>query len=565
MDWRLTHGALENLFMRLTLQAAFVPRRGETVLWTPSLEGVLEWNPNTKSVQMRNEKGKWMGVPEWRAGIVTQVPKEEILIQDMVETSAKKGDVTYSGFRVETLPDPLNANKSLSLHVNYVPLKCVKPFNAWDVFLQSIPRKELHPSIENALTTMASWSLVSGYRFQGEWPRASIYCKGIYIGAELLARKDAVRLKPKNYELRYPPTAKRYAQKIIDVLVIESIRLQLDDCIDDPDSKEYAESYSAKIDGHLYRLNNKREENDPYAAYPLERMTDDEVFKAFQQGGMIGYGQWHRFKGMKHVTVSPEGILGRCYEPDANVLLWGDRRLGHDLNSVLGGREFSRQVDARIPECKRWFWGDNRAETLGLATVDGVDVGPAAEQRNTPKKWRALFRIIDGPAGPVDHRDAGIPSEGAGRPPKSQSAFSGVKQISKLVSTGLGEVSEDASSEEEESEREEIGYEEEEDDIRKEEGGDNRDEGPVEESDEHNRREDYQVEEKEVKVKAGGAEPDSEEDDEDDERWSCYNPAARKILKDLYKHQQPQLAGPELKPLSFYLNGRRSEEKSMRV
>lgn len=549
MDWRLTHSALDNLFMRLTLQGAFIPRRGESVLWTPSLEGNLEWNPATKSIQMRNEKSKWLGMPNWRAGIVTQVPKEAVLIQDMVETSGKKSDVTYSGFRIETLPDPLSDDKSLSLHYKYVPLKCIKPFNAWEVFLQSIPREQLHPSIEHALTTMASWSLVARYRFQGKWPTASIYYKGIYIGAELLAIKDTVRLKPDDYVLRHSLTGELYGHTVMDVLVIESIRLQLDNCIDDPESEEYAESYNAKIEGQVYTLNKRRPKNDPYAAYPLEPMTNDEVVKAFQQVSMIGYGQWYRFKGLKQVTFSPDMILGRCYEPEANVFLWGNHRLGCDLHGILSGREFSRLADARIPEGGRWFWGDYRAETLGLATVNGVNVGPAAEQRN-PKKWRAIFRAIDNPNGPIDYHNSGIPREGAGRPANTQSAFSAVRRTSMLVSTGLGDVSEDASSDEEEDESED---KDEEVQAIKEEGDDNGEED-VDEKDDHNNGEEHLLHESEETSEEGqenGAEH-SDDEDEDDERWGLYSPMIRKLLKELEEQQKLQLAESELRPLADY-------------
>jgi hypothetical protein len=450
LDWVLTHDALKDYFVRLPLQPAFVPRRGETVLWTSSLEGRLQYNPETQTVEMRAEDGKWLGMPDWRAGVVTQVSEEESSYLDIVQETKKKQPISYSGFRVETLPDPLADDKSYSLHYKYVPLKCIKPFGAFERFLWPTPREKLHPSIENAMTTMASYSLLHKVRFRGTWPSARIDCKGIFVGPELLAISDTVRLKP--FGMKAEDTEDHQGEvkadlgpTVTDVMVIEQIWLQMDNCNADPDDTQLARKMVPYIAGKVYtRDPNRLNRVMPFDADPLEKLTPKEVEDSFSQGGMRVYGKWYRVAAGKTCVVSPGMILGRCYEPEATHLHYGTFDLDYDLHGILSGRRYSVQVDARIPPGLDFFWGDSRVETLGLATMNGVEVGPAAEQRDDPVRWQAILRILQGSTSDIDVRlaDLGI-SKGPGRPKKT---FSEVRKMSKLVSTGLGAVTENEDS-----------------------------------------------------------------------------------------------------------------------
>jgi hypothetical protein len=121
-----------------------------------------------------------------------------------------------------------------------------------------------------------------------------------------------------------------------------------------------------------------------------------------------------------------------------------------------------------MPERSTWFWGDYRAETLGLESVNGYDVGVAAEQRRDPnlnveydpnhpihmRPWLAVFRILDGKTTPTDERDARLPRK-RGRPFKKDSDLQKLGKTSKLISTGLGQVSNDDDEEEEDDVKEE--------------------------------------------------------------------------------------------------------------
>lgn len=444
MDWKAENSLLEEHLERLSIQQAYIPRLGEIVLWIPSLEGELRWNPETERVGVYSpEKKEFVDTPQWRAGIVTQTPREDTSLYDIVETSKKQWEVNYSGFRIETFPDPLDKDKSYSLHYNYVHLKCVKPFNAFEVFLQGIPREDFHPSIEYAMTVMSSFSLVKKKRFKGTWPDASVYCKAMFLGAELLVLGDAVKLKPNGCT-----TENALESTVTDILVIDEIKLDLVSCIDDFSSPHMAENYRVRVRGKIYT-------NSPLRVSTIDRtsppqpMSNDDVISAFRYTGMSGYGDWYRLYSGKAAEVSQDMIIGRCYEPDAMQIMFGSLSLSRDLHGVLMGRDYSRLTDRRISEGKHWFWGDYRTQTLAVDSLNGEEVGQYSEARDV-KMWRANLRVISGNATPRDLRDARLPGD-IGRPPtKTQSTFGEVRKTSTLVSAGLGvaDASNNVSSEE---------------------------------------------------------------------------------------------------------------------
>lgn len=430
MDWRAERKRLSEYLTMLNLQASYIPRAGEIVLWTPSLEGELSWNYDEGRIEMYSQsKNRWLGPPEWRAGVIGQVPEEDIVLQDLVETTKKKREVNYSGFRVETFPNPNGTDKSYSLQYKYVHLRCIKPFNAWELFLQGTAREALHPSIENALTIMSSFSFLDKYRFRGTWPNATVYSRGIFIGAELLLIGDAVRLKPTGYAAKSHQKA-----EVTDIMVIESIRLELTSCVDDPQLEQLAERYAARIQGPTYTTSRRRAQAVSKSTSPPEPLTHDEVIQEFQYVGMSMYGNWYRLNppGTK-VEVSQDMIVGRCYEPDSMALLFGRISFGLDVHGVLVAREYSRRADERIPKGKRWFWGDFRTQTLAIDTLNGQDVGHYSESRDVGM-WRANLKVIDGKASVGDLSDVGRLLT------KPKSTFHELHKTSTLVSSGLDTV-----------------------------------------------------------------------------------------------------------------------------
>ncbi|KAL2821392.1 transcription-silencing protein Clr2-domain-containing protein [Aspergillus cavernicola] len=435
MDWRAERTLMEEYLETVDVRPSYLPRLGELVLWTPEFSGELAWNPKTQRIQVYSPaKGRWLNKPEWRTGVIGQIPAEDTVLQDLVETTTKKWGLNYSGFRVETFPDPNSSDKSYSLHYSYVPLKCIKPLNAFELFLQGIPREDFHPSIENAMTVMSSFSLVDKYRIQGTWPNASIYCRGIFVGAELLVIGDSIRLKPKGHRVgdaQTPP--------VTDVMVIDEIRLELIQCDEDAKSKQLAETYQIRIAGKLYTPDIERAQISNNGR-PARALSLQEVVDVFNNVGMGGYGEWYELHSGSIVDISQDMVLGRCYEPDAMKVLFNSLSLCYDLQGIMKGREYSRHVDERIPEGRHWFWGDFRTQTLAIESLNGEDVGHYSETRDV-KMWRANLRIIDGTASQADFRDAKQPNE-LGRPSTKPriSSLAEVSKTSKLVSTGLGNV-----------------------------------------------------------------------------------------------------------------------------
>lgn len=443
-NWVFGRNLLKNYFLQLALDTAFAPRKGETVLWTRSIDGTLEWNHDELNFQVKGYDGKWKGMPQWQAGIVTQTPVPDVKtiypadIRDLT-SEMNLDNITNTGFRVECLPDPIDDDKSFSKHFAYVPLKCIKPMNSWELFLDQVPREQWHPTIEFALTTTGSFSMLHNEWFRGTWPNACIHAKGIWVGHELLAVKDTIRLKPFRLtieDLEDPASTKD--SLVTDVMTIRDIWLEWTGCIDDEDEDGYANKVTAWIQGQVYTLDKDRMNRPcPFGDKPLEKLTDHEVDSAFHQVGMSEYGDWYRMNGGKTCQITPGSVLGRCYEPVPTKLHFGSFDLDYDLQSILKARRYSSQVDCRMPEGHMWFFGDNRVETLGLAEINGIEVGPVAEIHQQPDRWVSILKINEGIHTPADIKRADLGDEvKRGRPRKA--VFEDIGKTSRLVSTGLG-------------------------------------------------------------------------------------------------------------------------------
>jgi hypothetical protein len=218
MDWRVEQELLPVLRRKVVENPQWAPRVGDIVLYVRDLPDdvhILQF-PITKDYRMYDEKEKqWLDQPVWEAGLVSQTPTEEVTINDICENGQKQGNVTYSGVRVEPLPDVNDQEKSLSKRHKYIPIRHTRPFVLWKHFLHQT--QKCHPTILNAQTITATMSLTGKHRFKGVWPEASIYSRAMYLGYEMLAVGDAVRLLP---------NASHGQTTITDILIIKSIRLK---------------------------------------------------------------------------------------------------------------------------------------------------------------------------------------------------------------------------------------------------------------------------------------------------------------------------------------------------
>ncbi|KAK2786886.1 hypothetical protein FQN52_007630 [Onygenales sp. PD_12] len=445
MDWRAERRQLREHLTRMFMQHSFIPRIGELVLWCYNFKGTeLKFNLATDRFEMYCQmRKKYLGIPEWRAGIIAQAAEEHIILEDAIIETEKEYSVNMSGFRVETFPDPNSTDKSLSRQYKYVPLSWIRPLNYWQIFLQEIPLEKYHPSIKNALTIMSSFSLLEKYHFKGKWPNASIHCKGIYIGSELLIKGDGVRLMPR-------PSS---PNQVTDVLVIESIQVILRNCDADTSSPLLCESTAVHLVGKAYTVSPDMAYREPGSTTPPTPLTDAEVIDSFQCVGMRGYGKWYPLQpeGQKY-QISLDRVVGRCYESELMMIMFHDLSLGLDLDGVLSGRDYGRTTDQRIAPGKEWFCGDTRVETLALETLNGYEVGRYDDARDM-KMFRANLSIIDGTATHADIKASKIPRQ-MGRPRAgliggrkgSLTTFESVGKMSTMVSSALGNPSANDSS-----------------------------------------------------------------------------------------------------------------------
>ncbi|KAK2742465.1 hypothetical protein FQN57_005356 [Myotisia sp. PD_48] len=425
MDWRAEAKQLRHHLTQLEMQHSFIPRLGELVLWCTSLKGDVLFDFDTETFQMYSQQ-RFVGIPQWRAGVVTQVPDISPLLRDLFTETKQSSALNTSGFRIETYPDSNSTDKSLSCQYKYVPLSHTRPFNLWDIYLQGVPTTEFHSSIENALTIMSSFSMLDKYHFSGNWPNATINCHGIYLGAELLLKGDGVRLVPQDG-----------TDNVTDVLVIENIQLCLSSCDANLSSAYLSESISPRIIGKAYTI-------DRYRAHSSQKLTHDEIAKSFECTGMGEYGPWYNLHAPgSTLEVSINQVIGRCFESEYMTIMFNDRSLGLDLEGVRSGRAYGRRTDHRIEPGKEWFQGDHRVETLAVETINGIEVGSCDDARD-PKMWRGNLKIIDGIALPADLRDAQI-TKAFGRSSNkligsktASSKFRNAGKMSSLVSTAIG-------------------------------------------------------------------------------------------------------------------------------
>lgn len=404
MEWRAEQDQLRHHITRIGLQSAFIPRVGELVLWTQKLNGdEIAYNEANGTFQMYcRRRERFTGFPKWRAGVIAQIPEETVTLQDAYEKTDKRQNVNMSGFRVETYPDPNSDDKTLSFQYSYIPLCNIRPLNYWDIILQGYPENNFHPSIKYALTIMSSFSMLDKYNFKGEWPDAAIYSRGLYLGAELLIQGDSVCLMPQK-----PITPSTPPPEVTDVLVINSIRLELSSCDANPNSPLLAQAMTPYVYGKAYT--NSRDNAYHGQGLKPTSLTDEEVIDAFNTTGMKKYGHWYPMHGPdSQLRMSLSNIIGRIYESDYMQVMFGDRSFGLEHESVVNGRQYGHKTDERIPEDGEWYCGNHRIETLDVQTFNGLEVGAADDTRDL-KMWRANLKVIDGVATAADQRDARNP------------------------------------------------------------------------------------------------------------------------------------------------------------
>ncbi|KAJ8110631.1 hypothetical protein OPT61_g6570 [Boeremia exigua] len=387
MDWRTEQEILPGLFEKIKENQQWVPRTGDIVLYVRELaEDVhIIRHPITADYRMYNERTKlWLDHPVWEAGLVGQTPTEPVTIEDICDNGNKESNVTYSGMRVEPISDVNSSDKSISKRHKYVPIRHTRPFVLWKQLLHRIPESRWHPTIFNTQAITSVMSLAGKHRFKGTWPEASVYCQCVYIGHEMLTVGDAVRLLP---------NASHGQTTSTDILIIKSIRLKWSD-LDKASENDWDDGKPYNSSIWVY--------GTAYTSDPA-RMNKEWLSDAHPPAAADDYGEWYPLHPpSKELSIPYSRILGRLYERDAMALWLGTKH--NDVPLLDAGREglvesrtYSRQHDGRIarsPEAN-WYWGDSRAEALGMHTVNGLDIS-TRDQLRDPKDWRRKIKIMDG-------------------------------------------------------------------------------------------------------------------------------------------------------------------------
>lgn len=432
VDWVSERELLAVNLTQIESQHAFIPRRGELVLWCPDFpeSQYLLRDPTTGQYKFyKPDSQRFSKFPTWRAGIVTEVPisasKNGLVdFQDILDLPSKKTALNTAGFRIETMPDPNDEDdKSLSKQYKYVPLRNIRPMSHWQVLLKDVPKKKLHRSIQYALTCMTSISLVSRIRFLGNWRKGGfIKAKACFLGSELITIGDTIRLLPEQGR-----------SSCTDVLVVDDIRLNMADF--KPDHLEFdapllCSTSQVHFIGRAYTLDTDQAfveddiSNTDSIATQLSHLHLDDVKEMFRPVGTAEYGYWYPIHPVhKKLEVSYDQVLGRLYEADA-LRLWSgqfqtkitksmkDRKqelmkpdLGFDMQGILAARRYATKTDERIPGLPssdpngiRWLLSDHRAQALTLATINGLETAVYHDIRTplTMDEWRAHIDISEG-------------------------------------------------------------------------------------------------------------------------------------------------------------------------
>lgn len=400
MDWRAERSSLPHWTDEFKKQKSWIPHVGELVLFVRALDGgeICRDEEKQEYKVFDLNTHAFVGHPKWECGVVTQVAAERLALDDLLTEGKKAGSVVYSGFRVEPLPDPNGADKSLSKKHKYIPLHHTRPMVFWEEFLRGISEQDWHPTIRNGLKVFSSLSLVEKHRFKGTWPNATVSCQGIYLGPEFIAVGDAVRLLPGSNDVN--------VSEVTDVLHVTNVKFRLsnlDKASDNDDDEGHPYNSSVFLVGKGYSLDASRSFNNE----PV--LSRSEARSLGLPKGMNGYDYWYRLhEPTKFIQVPFSRVLGRCYEAEP-MLLWfpslnaGDSNqmqypsLSQGLHSVLQARTFSTNNDSRIPEAKEWYWGDTRSDCLGIAEFNGLLVSAYDPERDEERltTWADYVRALE--------------------------------------------------------------------------------------------------------------------------------------------------------------------------
>jgi hypothetical protein len=413
-DWRVGNDLLKELLGEWSRLYRFVPRVGELVLFVRDLkpEEGLAWD-STLQTWRKTAPGvdHLLDRPQWEAGVVTQMPLQRVDESDLAAAPATKSNVVNSGFRIEPLSKPGGDDKSNSRQHRYVPLHGIRPLVYWQNCLFGLPEEKYHQTVSYALTATNTFCVLGRDRFKGvrdevTGSEATIFCRGAYIGSELILTGDTVRLLSNQDEQK--------VDEVTDILVVTAIKLRLVN-IDEAGNDDWDEgrpyTVCLHISGKAFTLDRKRS-FDGVGKLPIP--PDSKLLPP----GLQGYGQWYHVTDpqqskarleVPYTRIFSRVIESTAYEPwfqtpDSAVQPFRKPAKTAELKRGAPGmwkaREYAYHNDPRIDKAagKSWFWADTRTEALDLHEVNNRFVGPKDQTRTSEqmKAWRKALAALDG-------------------------------------------------------------------------------------------------------------------------------------------------------------------------
>lgn len=429
-DWRATESSLLNTLKTMRELPSYAPRIGELVMFVRKLDDTehLAWDKGSSTFRrVDTQTSTWREAPKWEAGVVTQMPQENIEENDLVTDLDKEQSIIYSGFKIEPLSDPGSEAKPYTKQYKHVPLHAIRPLTLWQDCVRSVPEKYWHPTVKHALTLSSSLCVIDRYRFKGTWPNALVFCHGLYLGSELILVGDTVRLLPNDR-----------SNIVAEIMTITSIRMRfvnLDFDEDDlaPTAPAIPYQTAVHITGKVYTSDPSRSFNG-VSKKPI--VPDSGLMPA----ELDDFGPWYHYMDPNNpaarIEVPFSRIMGRCQaysaasvwlttpsdiktemQPSAFKAVNTPRHeaiedmplLSRGLTAVKDARKYSQEHDARLTTTEQlWFWADTRIEQLDLHEVNGRFVGAKDAMRTKEQlsRWQKALKGLDGKKGALEEFEA---------------------------------------------------------------------------------------------------------------------------------------------------------------
>lgn len=199
-EWKEEKKHLLRYNKRLNAQSSCKPRVGELVLWCED-EGVIRWDVDMQEFFVDTNRGPRH--PKWQAGVVAEAPNEPIALVDLHGPEPGVTTTKRPGFKIDSIPDPNGADKSISKQSRQVPIHRIRPLFMFREVMSGINANTWHDSIGHAMCWATTICLVEPLHIRGTWPQATegrreaeVSYAGLWIGSEYIVPRDIVTLLP---------------------------------------------------------------------------------------------------------------------------------------------------------------------------------------------------------------------------------------------------------------------------------------------------------------------------------------------------------------------------------